>query len=204
MPLCPVARLVVVRNTYSVDFLDLRHSKFGLRPSASFPNRGSASERVERDRISPIHPNVARLGADPANRPRRGDQPTSAPVADLRRTRPRQVAHRRGASGASPCRAAYSPPLSGSRVARHEPPNSVESVRRLCVMGTAGQHHPRLVRGFRARSVHYRRQGVGERGDRPVSRASRCRSLYHALPMARAATGASAELDPATWRDFRL
>ncbi len=77
-------------------------------------------------------------------------------------------------------------------------------VQRLCIMGTAEPHHAGFVRGFRARPVHHRRQGVGEGGDRTVSRASGCRSLHHALPVARAAAGAGAELDPAAWRDFRV
>ena len=67
-------------------------------------------------------------------------------------------------------------------------------IQRLCRVGTAGPHLARF-RGFRARPVHHRRQGVGEGGDRAVSRASRCRSLHHALPVARAAAGAGAEFD---------
>jgi alkanesulfonate monooxygenase SsuD/methylene tetrahydromethanopterin reductase-like flavin-dependent oxidoreductase (luciferase family) len=54
-----------------------------------------------------------------------------------------------------------------------------------------------------ARPVHHRRQALGERRNRTISRASGRRSFYHALPVARAAAGASAELDPAAWRYFR-
>src|SRR6516225_595225 len=53
-------------------------------------------------------------------------------------------------------------------------------IRRLCSLGTARPHDTRFVRGLRARSLH------------------------HPLPVARAATGTSIELDPAAWRDFRV
>jgi alkanesulfonate monooxygenase SsuD/methylene tetrahydromethanopterin reductase-like flavin-dependent oxidoreductase (luciferase family) len=54
-----------------------------------------------------------------------------------------------------------------------------------CLCRLAGEPHGRgLVRGVRARPVHYRRQGVGQGRNRPLSRASGCRSLHHALPMA--------------------
>jgi hypothetical protein len=52
-------------------------------------------------------------------------------------------------------------------------------------IGGLGEPHGRgLVRGVRARPVHYRRQGVGQGRNRPLSRASGCQSLHHALPMA--------------------
>jgi alkanesulfonate monooxygenase SsuD/methylene tetrahydromethanopterin reductase-like flavin-dependent oxidoreductase (luciferase family) len=54
-----------------------------------------------------------------------------------------------------------------------------------------------------ARPVHHRRQALGERRNRTISRASGRRSFYHALPVTRTAAGASAELDPAAWRYFR-
>ena len=65
---------------------------------------------------------IARIGADPAGRPRGGDRPVAAPLgaredggwpgrAGLRRTRPRQVAHHRGIGGAPPRRAASPPAL---------------------------------------------------------------------------------------------
>jgi class 3 adenylate cyclase len=65
---------------------------------------------------------VARIGIEPAGRPRRGDRAAVAALgarqggrrsrrADLRRTRPRQVAHHGGIRGAPPCRAAYPPTL---------------------------------------------------------------------------------------------
>jgi alkanesulfonate monooxygenase SsuD/methylene tetrahydromethanopterin reductase-like flavin-dependent oxidoreductase (luciferase family) len=53
-----------------------------------------------------------------------------------------------------------------------------------------------------ARPVHHRRPGVGEGRDRTVSRAFRCRSFHHALPVAGAAAGAGTELHPASRRDF--
>src|SRR5436305_15158078 len=77
-------------------------------------------------------------------------------------------------------------------------------VRRLRIMGTSEPYHARFVRGFRARPVHHRRQGVGKGGDRTLSRASWCRSLHHALSVARIAAGASAELDTTAWRDLRV
>jgi hypothetical protein len=40
--------------------------------------------------------------------------------------------------------------------------------------------------------------------NRALPRASRCRSLHNSLPVAGAAAGAGAELDPAAWRDFRV
>jgi alkanesulfonate monooxygenase SsuD/methylene tetrahydromethanopterin reductase-like flavin-dependent oxidoreductase (luciferase family) len=51
----------------------------------------------------------------------------------------------------------------------------------LCVVGVGEPHHTGLVRGFRARQVHHRRQGVGKGRDRAVPRAFGCRSLHHAL-----------------------
>src|SRR6516162_10802329 len=77
-------------------------------------------------------------------------------------------------------------------------------IRRLCSLGTARPHDTRFVRGLRARPLHHRRQGIGKGRDRAVSRAAGRRSLHHALPVARAATGTSIELDPAAWRDFRV
>jgi alkanesulfonate monooxygenase SsuD/methylene tetrahydromethanopterin reductase-like flavin-dependent oxidoreductase (luciferase family) len=70
--------------------------------------------------------------------------------------------------------------------------------------GLQKPQHARFVRGFCARPVHHRRQRVGEGGDRAVSRAVGCRSLHHALPVAWATAGASAELDPASRRNFRV
>ena len=77
-------------------------------------------------------------------------------------------------------------------------------VQRLCIMGAAGPHDARFVRGFRARPVHHWRQGIGKGGDRAVPRATGCRSLHHALPVAGTAAGAGAELDPTARRDFRV
>ncbi len=76
-------------------------------------------------------------------------------------------------------------------------------VQRLCIMGVGEPHRAGFVRGFRARPVHHRRQGLSERGDRALPRASGCRSLYHAMPVARAAAGAGAGFHPPTRRDFR-
>src|SRR6516164_1166200 len=77
-------------------------------------------------------------------------------------------------------------------------------IQRLCVMGPAEPHHTGFVRGFRARPVRHRRQSVGEGRNRAVSRTSGCRSLHHAVPVARAAAAAGAELDPTPRRDFRI
>ena len=87
--------------------------------------------------------------------------------------------------------------------ARGMPRTARIQIQRLCRLGAAGPHFARF-RGFRARPVHHRRQGFGQGGDRALSRAARRRSLHHALPVAGAAAGASAELDPAPRRDFRV
>jgi len=65
---------------------------------------------------------AARIGADPAGRPRRGNRPAIAPMgarqsgrrsgrAGLGRGWSRQVAHHRGIGGAAPCRTASPPAL---------------------------------------------------------------------------------------------
>jgi hypothetical protein len=64
---------------------------------------------------------------------------------------------------------------------------------------------PRRVRSKTSPATgSFRRQGVGERGDRPVSRAAGGRSFHPALPVAGAGTGESAEFDPAAVRDLRV
>ena len=69
-----------------------------------------------------------------------------------------------------------------------------------------GLRRPQLgvVRRFRARPLHHRRQGFGQGRDRPLSRAARRRPLHHALPVAGIAAAAGAELDPPARRDLRV
>src|SRR5215471_10752041 len=77
-------------------------------------------------------------------------------------------------------------------------------IQRLRLMGAGEPHHAWLFRGLCARPVYHRRQSIGEGRGLAVSRAAGCRSLHHALPMAGLAARASAELDPAPRRDFRV
>src|SRR5271169_2988646 len=76
-------------------------------------------------------------------------------------------------------------------------------IRRLRRLGIAGPHLARFC-GFRPRPLHHRRQGIGQGRDRALPRIARRRPFHHALPVARIAAGAGAELDPAPRPDLRV
>ena len=89
--------------------------------SRASPSRYRPGRSCARAPCEPVR-GIARIGADPARRARRGDRPAIAPLgtredgrgprrADLRRARHRQIAHHRGICGAHPRRAAYPPAL---------------------------------------------------------------------------------------------
>ncbi len=73
----------------------------------------------------------------------------------------------------------------------------------ICVMG-AGGPSASGIRGAGARSLHYRRCGLRQGGDRALSRGAWGRSLHDALPLAGAAVRESIGQHPASGGHLRI